>query len=257
MHKLAVITLFLSPHAFSQNEPIITDRPDITESAVTVPHSSLQIETGFIFQKNLESINGINTQISSISIAGTLLRYGIFSFAELRAGAEYLSQEAKILGINETARGISGIFIGSKIQLVRDHTEIPDAAVFFHLNLSEGHENLRPEKAEPEILIAVSHNIFEPFLLSYNFGGTWDSSDKMVKYFYSSSLGVGLSDKIAIYAELFGEFSSGFSVSYNFDAGLAYLFLENLQMDISSGFNFEKPGENWFISSGFSIRLPE
>jgi len=257
LHKTAVMLFFLSHHAFSQNEPIVTDRPDITESAVTVPLSAFQIETGIVYQENLENINGINTEVKTISAAGTLLRYGITSSVELRAGAEFLYQEAESPEEREITQGIGGIFAGSKIQLLRDHTELPDAAIFFHFNLPAVAEKLKPEKVEPEILLAASHTIFNSLSLSYNFGGTWESSDELINYFYSSSLGYELIEKTGMYAELFGGFSSAAPASFNFDAGLVYMVLDNLQLDISSGFNFEKPGENWFISSGFSLRLPE
>jgi hypothetical protein len=255
-----IIVLILSIILFKQESPaqeLITDRPDITESALTIPVSTFQIETGFIYQQNLENINGTSIKERTISIAGTLLRYGIISSVELRAGGEFLFNHMESGQVTETIEGLNGLVIGSKIQLLRDHAELPDAAIFFHFNLPAGNKKLKPEKVEPEILLAVSHSLVNPLSLSYNLGGTWESSDEIINCFYSSSLGIELSDKTGMFAEIFGDFSSSTSPSFNFDAGFVYLVLENLQLDISSGFNFDKPGENWFLGSGVSLRLPE
>jgi hypothetical protein len=238
-------------------EPIVTDRPDITESAVTVPLQTLQIETGFTFQHNLESNNGFNTEINSYSLAGTLLRYGIFSVVELRAGTELLLNRIESNGQTENINGISGLLIGAKIQLIRDNADLPDAALFIHFNLPVGSEDLKPDKAEPEIILAASHSIGDPFSLSYNFGGTWESAEEIIHYFYSASLGIGLSGRTGMYAEIFGDVSSARSVSYNLDGGFTYLLFENLQADIAAGFELDKPGDNWFVGTGLSLRIPK
>jgi len=49
MKLLLVFLTFLRFNIYAQSEvnELITDRPDITESAVTFPFNSIQIETGF------------------------------------------------------------------------------------------------------------------------------------------------------------------------------------------------------------------
>ena len=61
---------------FSQDkEPLVTDRPDATESSVTVGDGTLQIETGFIFEDYTSS--SIDYTQQDFHIATTLFRYGI------------------------------------------------------------------------------------------------------------------------------------------------------------------------------------
>ena len=63
---------------FSQS--IITDRPDQTESAVTVDPGILQIESGLLSQVEGEGVN----RFKSIVLPTNLLRYGISNNVELR-----------------------------------------------------------------------------------------------------------------------------------------------------------------------------
>jgi len=254
--------LFNDPDLSGQdfNNPIITDRPDITESALTVPLSSLQIETGFILHNNSETIDNLNANIKSYSILGTLLRYGLFSGIELRVGTEYLYQKINLDGLvggNDKLEGINELFIGSKIQIFRDNPSLPDASVFFHFRLPLGSKHFRSEHVEPEILISTSHSIIDPFSLSYNLGGNWESGEEKVNYFYSTSISAALSGRTGAFLEIFGEASSGSTISFNLDGGLTYLLEENFQADISAGFDFDTPEDNWFISTGASLRLPE
>jgi hypothetical protein len=45
--KLFLLSVFISQLSAQE---LVTDRPDQTESAVTVPLNSLQIETGFVYE---------------------------------------------------------------------------------------------------------------------------------------------------------------------------------------------------------------
>ena len=78
--------LFFELALLSQSEvPLITDRPDQTESAVTVPKKSLQIETGAVYE--FDRIG--STEIRSLHFAKTLFRYGVTDCLELRLDTEH------------------------------------------------------------------------------------------------------------------------------------------------------------------------
>ncbi|HVO75058.1 MAG TPA: transporter [Ignavibacteriaceae bacterium] len=255
-------TAFLSGLFFIGNQSdaqtvdeLITDRPDITESAVTVTSHAIQIESGFLFQRNMEEIDGADLKSETVSIPGILLRYGVFPFLELRAGTEYLFREETSSGLTERINGINGILLGTKVQLLRDEQTLPDAAVLLHFNLPLGNKNLKPEKVEPEIILALSHPVAGPFSISYNIGSVWQSPDEVINYFYSGSLAIELAGKIGMFTELFGSVSPKNSASFNIDAGLAYLLHEDLQVDLSSGLFLRNPSDNWFIGTGISFRI--
>ena len=73
---LILLTTSLSYSQTNDNPEIITDRPDQTESANTVPKNTLQLETGFIMEQNGD--------IKNYAYNTSLLRYGLFDNFELR-----------------------------------------------------------------------------------------------------------------------------------------------------------------------------
>lgn len=76
---IAICILFLFvQYAFGQE--LVTDRPDQTESSVTVPKGSLQIESGFLLGYSEE--NRFSTR--DLLLPTTLFRIGLTNNLELR-----------------------------------------------------------------------------------------------------------------------------------------------------------------------------
>ncbi len=76
-----VVTLFVFGNSsFAQVDPISTDRPDLTESAYTIPFKSFQVETGVLYEEN----NQDGAKVKNLFIPSMLLRYGLLSNLELR-----------------------------------------------------------------------------------------------------------------------------------------------------------------------------
>ncbi|MFO7446987.1 MAG: transporter [Ignavibacteriaceae bacterium] len=252
MKKIIVLLFAFSSLIFSQ-EPIITDRPDVTESAVTVPHYSLQVESGFVIRNTKDEENDVAANFRDVSFLTTLLRYGLMENLELRLGSEYLYQKVDIDG-RSNAEGLNGLLAGAKFQLVRDNPSFPDMALLFHLNIPFGSENFKTDNIEPEILLALSHPLSKTFSLSYNLGGALQSSNRMI-YFYSVSVAAPLSEKLGAFIELFGEIPAGNESVENIDGGFTYLIQDNFQFDISAGVILDQPSDNWFLSTGISFRF--
>ena len=72
--------LFFAPTTFLFAQNIITDRPDQTESAVTLEKGRLQIESGILNQIQGDG----NDKLKSLIIPTNLFRYGISKKVELR-----------------------------------------------------------------------------------------------------------------------------------------------------------------------------
>ena len=67
--------LFISDYAFAQ---ISTDRPDQTESSLVLPKGTIQIESGFVSNKN------------EYIFPNTLFRVGVFKKVEFRFNTNYI-----------------------------------------------------------------------------------------------------------------------------------------------------------------------
>jgi hypothetical protein len=256
---LFLLCLALLPyHLFAQDDipDIITDRPDITESASTVHPGWLQIETGFLLLQDSFLEDAVINDLKIYNIAGTLLRYGVSASVELRAGAAYRIHELTKGITDTTITGISDLLIGTKVALIKDDTDEPKLSVLFHLFLPFGQRFFRSKTIEPQIILSSFNNLGNNFTLSYNAGGRWNLEDDISLYVLSLAGGFSIIDNLSGFAEVFGEFSNLLVPGYFFDGGFTYLLERNFQIDISSGFGILNNSSVWFISTGFSLRIP-
>ena len=228
------------------SQSLVTDRPDQTESAITVPLNSLQIETGFAY----ESLEEISISIKNYSIAGTLIRYGIIDFLELRFGGTYFITEEEI-NIN----GLGNLFTGIKANFLNEEINLVDFALLVHTFLPIGASAYKPEQVELQVIAAIAKSVFEEVSLSANLGGRYSSVfDKMI-YQYSAAMGISLTNKLSTFLEAYGYFISSVEPVHNFDGGLTYLLSDDLQLDLSGGKGISGIDSFWFVSTGVSFRF--
>lgn len=223
---------------------IVTDRPDQTESSSTVPKGALQLESGILI--GYEDNNQQSTR--QILLPTNLFRLGITNWIELR-----LLNQLELLKIgNQKHEGISDFELGAKIQLLKKEQLKTEIAFLSHLIIPTGTKELTSDKYGTLNKLCISHGISENFNLGFNIGynyfgeGNGDLN-------YSLAFGIGINEKVGIYAEPYGEFSDIDEFVSNFDAGITYLVNPNLQFDFSFGtgvnqtMNYISIGCSWLI----------
>jgi len=123
--KYLIIIIMIYSSTFAQSiSELVTDRPDQTESSVTVPKGWLQIETGAL----RESDSPIHiVQVTNTVFNMTLLRYGLLKKTELRFGGEFIHTNVDING-NESFVSYVGksetqipFVIGFKTQITEEN----------------------------------------------------------------------------------------------------------------------------------------
>jgi len=253
-----VFLLFINSILFSQtlSYPLITDRPDLTESSSIVPKGSLQIETGMVYESDEFTTDGVSTSVKSFNLATTLLRYGLTNLFELRLGSEYLMEKMKIKTQKETLKGINGLDLGTKIFLFNEKDYIPESSIIINVNFPVGNDAFNENKILPSMLFAMSHTLSEKIGLGYNLGGEWTDPEQL-NYLYSIAVGIGLTERLSGFIETFGAFSKDVPSSIALDAGLTFLLNPTLQLDTSIGYSLTEENPDWFINAGFSWRIPE
>lgn len=235
---IALFALFgFTVTLYAQN--IIADRPDQTESSVTISVRSLQIESGFL----MENYGGER----SFLLPATLLRYGLSNRVELRL-FNYL-QSVSENNRSDFRFGISDFEAGLKIQLLRKEDINTEIAFISHLLIPSGSNQLSNEMFGTINKLAFSHQITDYLGLGYNLG--YNNFGKGCGDFtYSLVLGFALSDRLGFYAEPYGEFAGFARWITNFDTGFTFLVKNNLQLDASYGFGLNETMN--FVSVGFS-----
>ena len=96
--------------------PMVTDRPDQTESALTIPRNFVQIEAGWQAFRLEED----GSSLDVVEIPSTLVRYGLDERVELRFGWDgFVSQVLKTGNFESDEAGVGNLSLGAKV-LIRD-----------------------------------------------------------------------------------------------------------------------------------------
>jgi hypothetical protein len=234
---------------------LITDRPDQTESAAVVPKHSLQVETGFMLENDAGDLFSSRT----FTYNTTLLRFGLLDNLELRAGMDYLHSSTTLnnTSLSSTISGISPLYTGFKIKIAEAQDWHPQVAFLGGLVLPfTANSDRKPNYTAANIRFAFSHALSNRLSLGYNLGAEWDGDSPVPGYFYSAALGIGVTDRLGAFIESFGLIPEAGDAEHMLDAGLTYLLLPTLQLDVSGGIGLNKAAIRNFISLGLSFRVP-
>ncbi|WP_456407047.1 transporter [Caldithrix abyssi] len=251
--------LFFIPFLLNAQEsiiPLITDRPDQTESSVTVPLNSLQIETGVLLENNK---TGFSEQKSFV-YNSTLLRYGLGKNLELRLGFEYLGEENKSLNSDSsnTISGFGPLNAGFKFKITEEEDWKPEIALIGAIDLPfTASSYFKPNYTALNFVFCFSHSISEKITVAYNLGTTLEGIKSISEYIYSFSINCGLTERVGTFIESYASFSSAHSPAHMLDGGITYLFWPQLQLDVYGGVGINKQAPDRFVGAGFSYRLPE
>jgi len=257
--KILALLFLFTTLSFAQRKipPIMTDRPDFTESPVTLYKGFIQIETGALYTNEKFNDASLSVENNRLSIFSTLVRIGLTDYFELRLGGEYLNLKEKTGGIENSSNGLNALLAGGKVQLLSSENSFADIGLLCELLLPIGSENFKPETTEPRVYLAVNHNLPSGFALSYNYGMQYVSSDDNYFHFGSLSVSNQISSDFGVFVETFGFIQKSVLPKTYLDAGIMYLFTPKTQMDIYLGSDLTQNFNSFFVGVGFSIRFPD
>lgn len=246
--------------------PLVTDRPDQTESAVTVRPGAVQVETGLTFTQDAES----GTRVRHVELPSTLIRIGVVDRLEARIGfAGWQRAEERVAGTTATADGIGDLDLGVKIRLADEARGRPELALIAATSLPVGADGFGSERSDPTVLIAAANTLSDVVGIGYNVGLQWStvgsgeaapdpSLNTMVHALYTVAFGFALAENVGAFAEAFGAvgLESGAPDPVSLDGGLTFGIRDNVQLDISAGVGLNRAADDWFVGAGVAIRVP-
>jgi hypothetical protein len=230
-------------------EPLVTDRPDFTESTETVAPGRLQLEAGYTFTRRDEDIEH--------SVPEFLLRVGLQERLELRLTLNALAVDV----VDADAQGFQDLTLGTKIKLVEGAADFdlirPHIGLIVQTTLPTG---LGEDEMQPEVILAFAWDLSDRFSLGSNLNYAYPSENGARFHQFSGSLVLGyqLTEKWGTYIEYFGFVPAsldGPNESF-FDGGFTYLVNDDLQLDARAGvgaFNGRSP--DYFVGVGVSWRF--
>ena len=228
----------------SQDE-IDTDRPDQTESPVTIDKKFLQVEHGFDWEKdNTISVFGSNT----------LFRYGLIKNIELRLETDIIYTPSSNFSPSTTQ--LQPVVFGTKISLWEERKMIPKTSLLIHAGIPFlAARSFKNFNAQPSIKLAFQNNLSQIISWGYNAGMEWDGENRSPYFIYTFSNGINFSSRLYGFIEVFGSINKIDLPQHNFDTGLSLLVNNNFKIDISSVAGLSKASPDWSIAIGASIRF--
>jgi hypothetical protein len=242
------------------NEPLITDRPDFTESPVTVGMGVVQLEAGYTFTYD----DNDDGNVSEHSYPESLFRIGMLAeWFELRLGWNYgNSAETVFGGGNESLAGAEDLYVGGKLALTPQSGCLPETGVIVQATVPTGSSSFTTDEIMPGVNYVYGWDVTDDFSCG---GGTQanralddNGEDYYVEFAQSITTGYGWTDELGTYAEWYMFAPAGAETSRNqqyFNTGVTYLISDNIQWDIRVGVGLNDAADDFFTGTGFSIRM--
>ncbi len=239
--------------------PLVTDRPDKTESTSIVPRGLAQVEAGWA----LETVSLSGTSLHTHTVPGVLARVGVLSALEARVGFDgfQLTNQPAAFG----GEGFGDVELGFKYRLVKAQGALPDIALIAAVSVPTGADGVTSGRVDPTVLLTLSRPISARVSVGSNLGSAWSTTDNglggrttVVDLTYTLSFGVTLADRVGVFAETFGSLpADNGEAAHHVDGGCTFLVRDNLQLDVSVGRGIAGAGaSDWFVGAGVSVRLP-
>jgi hypothetical protein len=238
----------------TEEEPLVTDRPDFTEASSTVGRGVVQLETGYTYVYNDDPED---QSILNAHAYDQLYRIGLAEFVELRIAWLYLWEETKSV---DHMDGAADLYLGTKIDLMPQNGFRPEAAIILQGTVPTGATAFTTNEVEAGVNLLYSWGLPNGWSLGGSTGVDTFSEDEDDFLFYHQSLALGrsLTEQFGMYAEYFGLYfdqrESNAPTNY-FNAGFTYLLNPNVQFDIRAGVGLNSHADDFFTGSGVSIRF--
>lgn len=234
---------------------MVTDRPDATESPLTVPKGFVQIEAGGFYTSYEEN----NVKSETYGYNTTLIRYGVLDNFEFRLGWNF--EETRFSNNGQEASnvlsGFTPLLAGVKVEVADEDGWKPQIGLLGHLYLPfTAGTDYRPETTGADFRFSLAHTLGEKSSLSYNVGAAWGSDSPEIAYIYTLSYGYSVAENVGLYAEVYGDLPEDSQANHLWDAGITYSLKPNLQLDATVGGSITD-GQDILLSAGASFRFPK
>ena len=255
IHTICAATVTLSVLVFPAmaKEPLVTDRPDFTESSSAVGRGVFQLESGITFFE-LDDGTDVTT------IGEILARWGVAKNFEARFVLPTYSRESGSAG---SSSGFLSSAIGFKYQLTEGSGSGfvggMEAAVIASTTVPTGTADFSSSDWQPAGVFCASWGLTPTVGIGTNLGISRPAGDgtRYTTLWASVALGVGLTDATSVFFELYGfnrEEDRGPNTA-TFQTGIVYLINPDLQLDGRVARRLTDRGVDFLVGAGLSWRL--
>jgi len=225
--------------------PIVTDRPDVTESAIVVPRGSVQAENGLTWalQDGQQTVSGTES----------LLRLGIGPRFELRFG---LPDYFLNVSSGRRPHGFNDSFVGFKQQLGPLPGKI-ELSVIVATSFPTGTSGVTTHGVDPFVKLPWSRELQSGWSVGGMQSFFWATENERRNPTWESTfyLEKAVREPWAAFVEYAGDYSRFESARQIMHVGTMYRVGRRHQLDAHIGFGLTPSAPTHFVAFGYSFRL--
>ncbi len=180
----------------------------------------------------------------------------MFEKVELRSSASWSSESILSQGESFRLGGISFLNLGTRINFIDRNGESPSLGLDAEIRVQNiGPPEYQVDQPAPRVLVLYNMPLLKHFLLTTNFGLTWDNFNDHPFGSYTLNLSTNLGDEWSVFIESYASLFANTDGS-NFNAGAAYLLNKDLQLDLFFNYyGIHGYPRGWGLNGGISWRL--
>lgn len=248
MMALLPAALLAAP-ALAESGPLVTDRPDFTESAEAVPGGRFQLESGVTFET-------VRDEGTTATFGELLFRVGLGKSAELRLGVNSFALSCKG---EDCVYGFEDSYVGAKLAFLANEGARPGLALLIGTSLPTGAPDIGGDPLQPHATLALAWDLSPVVAMGINAGYTYGFTgvQRINELAGSLSFGFGLSDVVGVYAEYFGFYPliEGTPTSHFGNGGATFTLTDDFQLDVRAGGGAAGGTPAFFAGAGFALRI--
>lgn len=243
------VGLLLAAPGTAAREPLVTDRPDFTESASSVAPGRIQVEAG---------VEAASAGDDDGWEGGLLVRMGLGGGWELRLdpGAYQVSEGAA--GVRTRGRGDGSLGVKAELPSLGG----AEAALIVAAELPTGTSAVGESGVRPGAVLALARDLgigSREVGLGANLGYLRSSDDgrRFDQLSASVAAGLDLGDRAGIFVEWFGfrREEPGGGATHYLDGGVTWALGPDLQLDLYAGAGLTSEATDSFVGFGLSGRF--
>jgi len=232
------------PCGADAQDPIVTDRPQITSSSIVVPCGSLQFENG-LMETSSAGQRGYDFPETSV-------RFGVARKTEIRIGVpDYFENDVTSV----FADGLGDMSIGFKQQL--DPIRGFGVSIIPTLSFPTGANAITSHGYDPSVQLPWSQALSKNWTAAGMFSVGWPTVDRRRNATGQASLYFDkqLTAPCDAYLEYSGSFPQRGGPQHAIDFGTAYKISPHQQLDFHFGFGLSSATPDHTIGFGYSVRF--
>ncbi len=245
--------------------PLVTDRPDFTESTDAVPPGRFQLEAGYTFTYDRER----GQRIRSHTAPELLGRIGLADNFELRVGWSGYNWNHQLVrtrnGVNRRVtvedheQGADDVILGFKLKLLEQDGWQPHFGIIGEISVPSGSFNTSSGDVDPGIKLLWAYDLTDRLAIAGNVNLAVPTEDahRFVQAGASLSLAASLTERLGTYIEYFGTYpaADGQDAAHSLNGGFTFLVHDDFQLDARVGVGLNEQADDFFTGVGFAWRF--